>query len=287
MGIKQLSVFVFIIFAAEIINAQDIYISSVVRDVNTHKEISGVNIFVMNTQFGTVTNLSGKFILRLTGVMGPNKVVFQHVAYEVLTVPLDSLKSLKGIYLQPRIILLQSIEVEENIKQRYEIAKDIPQPISIMESKSFELRGFVDAGDLLRTDHSIQVEEELSGKKTVANRDGNPDETRRPGQTQLQFDRACVVRRVVVGLQSGRLVEAVRGDQLARLVHRLAALQRLNAQQEARRLVVRAAVTGSHHLDAVILVCLAAHAAGPTGRGVHLPGSQGHHRPLPIGRGLA
>ena len=46
----------------------------------------------------------------------------------------------------------------------------------MLESKTFEIRGFIDAGDLLKTEHSIQVEEDLSGKKTVSIRGGNPDE---------------------------------------------------------------------------------------------------------------
>ena len=160
----------------EKLTAQDIYISGLVQDINTHAGVPGVNIFIRTTNFGTTTDISGSFVLRFSNVEDDKKVVFQHVAYNVLEVSLDSLKKMKTFFLQPRIIPLQGVAVEEQSDRKIEIAKDIPQAISIIQAHNFEMRGFVDAGDLLRTDHSIQVDEELSGKKTIAIRGGNPDE---------------------------------------------------------------------------------------------------------------
>ena len=54
--------------------------------------------------------------------------------------------------------------------------KDLPQIVSTIGAKNFEIQGYVDAGDLLRTDHSIQIDEDLSGEKTVSIRGGNPEE---------------------------------------------------------------------------------------------------------------
>jgi len=82
----------------------------------------------------------------------------------------------KKIYnLQPRVIQLHEISV---VAERVpaEIYKDIPQAHTIIGSESFEIRGYVDAGDLLKTEQSIQVDEELSGKKTIGIRGGNPDD---------------------------------------------------------------------------------------------------------------
>ena len=166
----------FIILFFRVINGQEIFISGIIRDVNTHKGIPGVNVFVEDTKHGTTSNFTGKYLLRLPKMPGSTKVVFHHVAYEIDEIFLDSLTTLQTVYLQPRIIPLQGVQIEEQVIRRYDIEKDIPQPISIIESKSFEMRGFVDAGDLLKTDHSIQVDEELSGKKTIAIRGGNPDE---------------------------------------------------------------------------------------------------------------
>ena len=83
----------------------------------------------------------------------------------------------KYIYLQSRVIPLEGVRVEGERVQNMEIEKDIPQTVSLIKARKFETRGFVDAADLLRTDHSIQVAEELSGKKTVSIRGGNPDDT--------------------------------------------------------------------------------------------------------------
>ncbi|NIR52622.1 TonB-dependent receptor plug domain-containing protein, partial [candidate division KSB1 bacterium] len=82
---------------------------------------------------------------------------------------------IEDVYLQPRVIELPGVEIQEEY-QKLEIEKDLPQTVSVIESRNFEIQGFVDAGDLLRIDHSVQIDEELSGKKTAAIRGGNPDE---------------------------------------------------------------------------------------------------------------
>ena len=89
--------------------------------------------------------------------------------------PLEEVKSTARIFLQPRVIPLRALEVEAQ-GTRLGIEKDLPQRVAVFEAQEFEIRGYVDAADLLRSDHSIQVEEQLSGKKTVAIRGGNPDD---------------------------------------------------------------------------------------------------------------
>lgn len=157
-------------------NAQVITLSGVVLDVNTHREVRAVNIIIKGTTFGTSTDLGGRYSLRLPGLDRNVIVVFRHVGYEPREIPLDSLIAMKQVYMQPRVIQLPEEQVEAEGAKRPDIAKDLPQPVSIIDAKSFEIRGYVDAGDLLKTDHSVQVEEELSGKKTVSIRGGNPDE---------------------------------------------------------------------------------------------------------------
>lgn len=157
-------------------HAHDASVSGTVRDQNTHREIRGVNIFVKGTKTGTTSDYSGRYTLRVPNASREAIVVFRHVAYEAREVLLDSLQTLKLVALQPRVITLPSVEVEAQNVVRMEIAKDLPQPTAVLDAKNFEIRGFVDAGDLLKTDQSVQVEEELSGKKTVAIRGGNADE---------------------------------------------------------------------------------------------------------------
>jgi len=156
--------------------AQVITLSGVVLDVNTHREIRGVNIVIKGTQLGTSSDMGGRYSLRLPGIDRSYVVMFRHVGYEPREIPLDALLTMKQVYLQPRVIQLPDVEVEAEGVKRMDIAKDLPQPVSVIDAKTFEIRGYVDAGDLLKTDHSVQVEEELSGKKTISIRGGNPDE---------------------------------------------------------------------------------------------------------------
>ena len=156
--------------------AQVITLSGIVLDVNTHREIRGVNIVIKGTQLGTSSDLGGRYSLRLPGLDRSYVVVFRHVGYEPREIPIDALLTMKQVYMQPRVIQFPSVEVEAEGVKRMDIAKDLPQPVAVIDAKSFEIRGYVDAGDLLKTDHSVQVEEELSGKKTVSIRGGNPDE---------------------------------------------------------------------------------------------------------------
>ena len=146
-----------------------------VRDANTHRDISSVNIFIEELNIGTVSNAAGRFKLKVVRPEPDMIVTFQHIAYDTLQLVLEEVLSQKTIHLQERVILASIVEVE-SIEEQFEIEKDLPQTISILNSRSFDLHGYSDAGDLLRTDHSIQVDEELSGKKTVSIRGGNPDE---------------------------------------------------------------------------------------------------------------
>ncbi len=156
--------------------SQMITISGTVRDANTYREIRDVNIYVKGTQKGTNTDFAGRFELHVAESARTAMLVFRHVAYEPREIQLDSMATRRYVYMQPRVINLGEVEVREEAIGRLEIQKDLPQVTSLIEAKSFEIRGYTDAGDLLRTDHSVQVEENLSGKKTVAIRGGNPDE---------------------------------------------------------------------------------------------------------------
>jgi len=155
--------------------SQELTVSGVIRDQNTYEELRGVNIFIKGTQIGTTSDFAGKYSLKVPSLNDEMIVVFQHIAYVKQEIPLSSVKNRTHIDLQPRVIPLDKVEVEAE-GSRPEIVKDLPQTVSVIESRDFEIRGYTDAGDLLRVDHSVQVEEELSGEKTVSIRGGNPDE---------------------------------------------------------------------------------------------------------------
>lgn len=156
--------------------SEEIQISGMVRDRNTHQEIGSVNIYIKGSEIGTTSDFAGRYSLRIPDATGKVVIVFKHIAYEPQEILLDSLKTLYHVDLQSRVIPLNRVEIEESGLERLEIEKDLPQTVSVIEARNFEIRGYVDAGDLLRTDHSVQVDEEVSGKKTAAIRGGNPDE---------------------------------------------------------------------------------------------------------------
>ncbi|MGH7493472.1 MAG: carboxypeptidase-like regulatory domain-containing protein [bacterium] len=157
--------------------SEEITISGVVRDRNTHREIKGVNVFLKDGTIGTTSDFAGRYSLRIPEATRKQKIVFRHIGYESREIVLDSLVWTKTMDLQPRVIALPGVQVEAEAATRPEIlVKDLPQAVAIVDAKAFEIRGFTDAGDLLKTDQSVQVEEDLSGKKTAAIRGGNADE---------------------------------------------------------------------------------------------------------------
>jgi len=173
---KILLLFCFLNAVTVMSHAQEMKISGVVRDINSHYELNNVNIYIKGTRVGTTSDIAGRYVLRAPPTSGKLIVVFRHIAYDPLEIPLASLRKKHDVYLQPRVIPLKGAMIETERARLLEIEKDLPQTTSLIEAKDFEIRGYVDAGDLLRTDHSVQVEEELSGKKTVTIRGGNPDE---------------------------------------------------------------------------------------------------------------
>ncbi len=165
-----------VVIMANLCSAQQLGISGRVRDKNTHDEIPFVNVFIKGAETGTVSDYAGKFSLHVDKEKPDAVFVFQHVAYYKREIPLDSVKAMRIVYLQPRVIPLQSITIEAPGRAALEIKKDLPQPVALLDAKNFSIRGYVDAGDFLRTDHSVQVSEELTGKKSIALRGGNADE---------------------------------------------------------------------------------------------------------------
>jgi outer membrane cobalamin receptor len=177
MKIKITILFSFLFFLTTInINfADDLVIKKKIRDSNTHREIPHVNVWLKNSSIGTISDISGEFQLKIPNPDPQMVIILQHIAYDKLELTLNDLNKIQIIELQPGIIPLQELEIEASSEQP-EIKKDIPQQVSLYKSDRYKMRGFIDAGDLLNTDQSIQVEEQLSGRKNVTLRGGNSDE---------------------------------------------------------------------------------------------------------------
>jgi outer membrane cobalamin receptor len=155
--------------------ATPIIIEGKVRHANTYQEIPFVNIYIKNSPIGTYSEMDGSFKLSIPDSIKKSYLVFEHVAYDTLQLNLASAAEQSNYYLYPRVIQSPSITIQAQ-RDKPAIVDDLPQPYSIISAKNFDTQGYMDAGDLLRKEQSIQVDEELSGKKTIAIRGGNSDD---------------------------------------------------------------------------------------------------------------
>ena len=146
-----------------------------VSDKITGIRLSGVNIIIVDKNAGSSTDSNGEFSLDIKDLNSSQIIQFKHIGYDQFRISLDSLMSRSNILLQPRVLQFEAIETS-GIKRKPAIEKDLPQTVSIIQSDAFALRAYVDAGDLLATDQSVQIEESLSGRKTVSIRGGNADD---------------------------------------------------------------------------------------------------------------
>ncbi len=147
-----------------------------VRHAHTYQEIADVNVFLESSTTGTITDEEGFFQLRLRDTTGRSAtLIFEHISFDTLRISLAAAREKNDFYLLPRVIPVPKIVISAQ-KDLPDINRDIPHSYSIISAKKFEGKGYLDAADLLRNEQSIQVEEELSGRKTVAIRGGNPDD---------------------------------------------------------------------------------------------------------------
>lgn len=164
-----------LILSFDFLAAQQLDIKGAILDINTHRPVPYVNIYIKGTQIGTISDFAGRYDIKIPKPNSTMILIYQHINYDVHEISINNIKQSEQIFLQPRVIPLPEVEIEV-LGENLEIKKDLPQMVSVVKTREFELRGYVDAGDLLRSDHSVQVEEELSGKKIVSIRGGNADD---------------------------------------------------------------------------------------------------------------
>ncbi len=160
-------------FAYSFLSAQHV-IRGVVYDKENSEPIHNANIYINRQSIGTTTDSEGYFSLKLPSTYSSDWVVIiDHVAYDTLQVAVKKALELNKFALTPKSRLTDQIVVEA--KSLSDLSRELPISVSVIDAKRIESKGFVDAGDLLRTNQSIQVDESLSGKKTISLRAGTPD----------------------------------------------------------------------------------------------------------------
>src|SRR4030042_3550014 len=121
--------FLFILLCSAGSSAQILTIAGKVRDANSLIGIPSVNIFIRDTETGTVTDAGGECRLSLYRILYPAVLVFRHVGYDILEFPLDTVDAYYFIELQPRVIPLPELSVEA-AGERMHIEQDLPQAVT-------------------------------------------------------------------------------------------------------------------------------------------------------------
>lgn len=163
------------LFYFQAVFAQSLLVRGAVRSAETTEGIPGVNIYLQNSSVGTTSGEQGWFSLKIPPSAKGAVLVFDHISFDTLHVPVKTALKQHVFNLRPKVIKSAEIRVTAE-RDPAEILKDLPQSISVFDAKNFNVQGYMDAGDLLQTDQSVQIEEDYNGKKTAAIRAGNPED---------------------------------------------------------------------------------------------------------------
>lgn len=163
-----------ILFLFSFLFSQSHHIDGIILNKTTETPLSSVNIYLKGANIGTVSDSQGHFSILTKDSL--SVIVFDHIGFHSKELTVASLTRNKKFYLVPRVIPLTELHVEEQKISRH-FQGDLFQPITGIEKTSFELRGYIDPGDLLKTEHSIHVDESISGQKGVSLRGGSRQET--------------------------------------------------------------------------------------------------------------
>ncbi len=155
--------------------ADNIVVKGTVIDSTSQMGIADVNVFVKGTTVGTITDQSGKFNIILNEINTNSELVFSHIAYSLRVVPTSYFQKENRILLQKRNIPLGEIEVRGKQKP-FNYNQEITNIISVIPSKTFDSKGYVDVADILVADQSTIIYETINGAKTVSIRGANQEE---------------------------------------------------------------------------------------------------------------
>ncbi len=147
-------------------------ISGVVLNRQSLEAVADVNIYLREGQGGTVSDGEGYFKLEIpSGTPGTAIIILEHVSFDTLRLSLKEARGRSRFYLRPKVLESGRIVVEG--RKNTDTALDLPVAINTMEAREFAGQGYIDVGDLLRTEQSIQIDESQSGRKTISMRGGN------------------------------------------------------------------------------------------------------------------
>ena len=160
-------IFIIILLFSQLISAQKI-IRGVVQDEETQEPIIGVNILLIGSETGTVTDIKGSFALAIPEDNSP-AIRLSHIGYNTAEVIIDS--SFSGIlFLTPAVIKGQELEVV-GVKSKTEM--DVASAVDMLDIAEIEIQGARDLGSALRRVSSVKMDYSTSGKQTISIRGSN------------------------------------------------------------------------------------------------------------------
>lgn len=157
------------------IKAENKLFTAHVYDSDTKSPISKVNITVMNSELGTITNEKGICLLVVPENFTDLKIKFSHIAYKDTTIDVAKVNEKYTVYLKPKLIEFDEVEVAAENHQKY-YNQNIYNTVNSIDEIKFEARGHNELADLLISDQSINVTEEQNGTTNISVRGSNSDE---------------------------------------------------------------------------------------------------------------
>jgi len=172
--INPLLLFILIILSVSAYGSTKTLIGTV-ENIQTHNPLKNVNITIKGTNFGTTTDNNGYFKLDISRYPETQKILFTHVGFSEKTLTIKQIKKQPKVRLQSINIEMSEVKVEVSPEVNY--TQELTNEITILTEKDFSSGGYIDVADLMSTENSIMIDENLSGKKTISIRGANANET--------------------------------------------------------------------------------------------------------------
>ena len=92
----------------------DVFVSAVVKDKNSRRELGNVNIALIGSNVGTVSNADGVFSLRISREQANKGLIVSHIGYSNVRVSVEDLignEELPVIWMSPTTMMLKELNV--------------------------------------------------------------------------------------------------------------------------------------------------------------------------------
>ena len=145
-------------------------VGGVVLDTDTDKAMLFVNIAVVGSTYGTVSNQNGEFTINLDKIERADSIAFYHIGYQTLTMAINDLKDGITIELKEKPVKLRTIAIIANPYSPKELIK------KAMERKGLNYSLIAQKREVFKRSNSasyINTFELLLKKSTVPEIDEN------------------------------------------------------------------------------------------------------------------